>query len=86
MAQLNNLISTRPLEVRNLIIVAMDNREAIDPDEIINHEEEKQEEHSEELFENTAQAQSLKDRSPYKKHFDRIRQLILIELMVIYLI
>ena len=84
MAQLNNLISTRPLEVRNLIIVAMDNREAIDPDEIINHEEEKQEEHSEELFENTAQAQSLKDRSPYKKHFDRIRQLILIELMVIY--
>ena len=62
----------------------MDNREAIDPDEIINHEEEKQEEHSEELFENTAQAQSLKDRSPYKKHFDRIRQLILIELMVIY--
>jgi polynucleotide 5'-kinase involved in rRNA processing len=84
LAQLNNLISTRPLEVRNLIIVAMDNREAIDPDEIINHEEEKQEEHSEELFENTAQAQSLKDRSPYKKHFDRIRQLILIELMVIY--
>jgi hypothetical protein len=68
----------------------MDPDEAIDPDEVINHEEaidreeEKQEEHREELFENTAQAQSLKDRSPYKKHFDSIRQLILIELMVIY--
>jgi hypothetical protein len=39
LAQLTNLISTRLLEVRNLINVAMVKCEAIDPDKVINHEE-----------------------------------------------